>query len=467
MKKILSLIVSMILCIGVNAQTSLTEAVDFTTVDYNGNEIHLFEILEDGQYVLLHFNTRTNEETPTVTPPLVEAYNALGCNQHDVFFMCVSPNGTANTTQTWINDYGIEYPMIHAETPENFDSGLDIWQMYSCAFPTTVLIAPDKSIALDDIYPIETKENVIDALAEFGIEEHECGEVVETLPEVEIEITEVTTTTVEAAFTPNEACASYFILLGIEAEMQQWVAMMGVSLEQLVEQWSIARSGASTHEWTEQIPNTEYTIYVLPKDAEGNNGELNTLKVKTEQMGGAGVSVIDLDVKVLTKTSVFVTATPNAETSEYHYILIEKAYAEEVGQDSTMAILHADPYALYEIDEWEWVDLTPETDFYAIAQGKNASGEWGEITIVEFTTTVEGCEEIVVNYSVVYPNPASDYVKINSEIEGEVNIYDMTGRCVRSVSVSDVSSATINIEDLNEGVYFINFNGKVEKLVIE
>ena len=43
----------------------------------------------------------------------------------------------------------------------------------------------------------------------------------------------------------------------------------------------------------------------------------------------------------------------------------------------------------------------------------------------------------------------------------------MTGRCVKSVYAEDVSDATINVEDLDKGVYFIEINGKVEKLVIE
>jgi len=43
----------------------------------------------------------------------------------------------------------------------------------------------------------------------------------------------------------------------------------------------------------------------------------------------------------------------------------------------------------------------------------------------------------------------------------------MTGRCVKNVVVSDMSNATINVEDLNQGVYFMNINGVIEKLVIE
>jgi hypothetical protein len=238
--------------------------------------------------------------------------------------------------------------------------------------------------------------------------------------------------------------------------MEMWAAAFGVTLEQLVEQWSIERTGPSTNLWDELIPNTEYTIFVLSKDAAGENIQLDKQKVTTEVLGGEGVSVIDLDVKVISNTSVFVTATPNEETAEYHYILIEKSYADSIGADSTMQILHADPYALYGIDEWEWIDLNAETEFFAIAQGKNAKGEWGEITKVEFKTTTESVAELDANFN-VYPNPVNDklYIETDAEIE-EAVIYDIYGR-VQNLRNSETQKLrnSIDVTNLNSGVYFV------------
>ena len=461
MKKLLSIIIAVMFSIGLNAQTSVTEAPDFTTTDYFGNEINLYEILEGGQHVLLHFNTRTNEATPTVTPPLVEAYKKLGCNQHDVFFIGIVPNGTSNITKKYVEEYGIEFPMIHNTDESNglegdaFDITRILYQVWE--YPTTLLIAPDKSIVLQDISPLKEAADVITALTPFGIQEYECGEENEELtPVVDIKVTEVTTTSVDVSFTPTAECASYYILLDTEASMEMWAAAFGMTLEQLVEQWSIERTGASTNLWDELIPNTEYTIFVLSKNAEGENIQLDKQKVTTEVLGGEGVSVIDLQVKVLSNTSVFVTATPNEETAEYHYILIEKAYADSIGADSTMQILHADPYALYDIDEWEWIDLNAETEFFAIAQGKNAKGEWGEITKVEFKTTTESVAELDVNFN-VYPNPVNDklYVETDAEIE-EVIIYDIYGR-VQNLRNSETQKLrnSIDVTNLNSGVYFV------------
>ncbi len=467
--------------LGLNAQTELTQAPDFTTTDYFGNEINLYEILEGGQHVLLHFNTRTNEATPEVTPPLVEAYKKLGCNQHDVFFIGVVPNGTSNITKKYVEEYGIEFPMIHNTDESNgmegdaFDITRVLYQVWE--YPTTLLIAPDKSIALQDISPMKEASDIISALTPFGIEEYECGNDDEENPEeqnpmVEITVTDVTTTTVDVSFTPAGECASYYILLDTESSMEQWTMVFGVTLEQLIEEWSIERQGPSTHLWNELIPNTEYTIFVLSKDIEGENIQIDRQKVTTEVLGGNGVSVIDLQVEVLTNTSVFVTATPNEETAEYHYILIEKSYADSIGADSTMKIIHTDPYALYDIDRWEWVDLHENTEFYAIAQGKNAQGEWGEITKVEFVTTTEGNIELVEDNFNIYPNPVNDRLYIETEVEvEEVVVYTITGVVVgQQTTVNGQQTSSIDVSNLNSGIYFVKVvteNGEVVKRFVK
>ena len=479
MKKLLSILIALMFSLGLNAQTELTQAPDFTTTDYFGNEINLYEILEGGQHVLLHFNTRTNEATPEVTPPLVEAYKKLGCNQHDVFFIGVVPNGTSNITKKYVEEYGIEFPMIHNTDESNgmegdaFDITRVLYQVWE--YPTTLLIAPDKSIALQDISPMKEASDIISALTPFGIKEYECGNDEEENPEeqtpmVEITVTDVTTTTVDVSFTPAGECASYYILLDTESSMEQWTMVFGVTLEQLIEEWSIERQGPSTHLWNELIPNTEYTIFVLSKDIEGENIQIDRQKVTTEVLGGNGVSVIDLQVEVLTNTSVFVTATPNEETAEYHYILIEKSYADSIGSDSTMKIIHTDPYALYDIDRWEWIDLHENTEFYAIAQGKNAQGEWGEITKVEFVTTTEGNIELVEDNFNIYPNPVNDRLYIETQtLTQTIEIYDVYGRRQELSAISGQQSA-INVANLNSGIYFVKVvteNGEVVKRFVK
>jgi len=101
-------------------------------------------------------------------------------------------------------------------------------------------------------------------------------------------------------------------------------------------------------------------------------------------------------------------------------------------------------------------------NIWPITSGQNLIDE------LEDAMATIGVAESNENIFNIYPNPASDYVKINSDVNfvKEVNIFDMTGRCIKSTIINDANT-TINIEDLNQGVYFININGKVEKLIVE
>ncbi len=182
MKKLFILFFALVLSIGVKAQTPLTQAVDFSTIDHNGNEINLFEILDRGQYVLIYFFYTSSFPDQNAIPKVVDAYYALGCNQHDVFFMEISPTDHNNEPyffiDNWIETYGVEFPTIY-QTSGGTHSGADINNMYQIqGYPTMVLIAPDRQIVLQDIWPIESTQTIIDALTPFGIEEHGANHVI-------------------------------------------------------------------------------------------------------------------------------------------------------------------------------------------------------------------------------------------------------------------------------------------------
>ena len=85
------------------------------------------------------------------------------------------------------------------------------------------------------------------------------------------------------------------------------------------------------------------------------------------------------------------------------------------------------------------------------------------------TTGVVGNYE---NRFEIHPNPATTTIFIEGALNdnAQVSIIDLTGRCVKEVVISNTVSS-INIEDLESGVYFIsvkqNENNYVEKLVIK
>lgn len=69
----------------------------------------------------------------------------------------------------------------------------------------------------------------------------------------------------------------------------------------------------------------------------------------------------------------------------------------------------------------------------------------------------------------IYPNPASDFIKVTSEIDiSRIDIYSYSGALIKQINVSG-SNAVINISDLNAGIYFVQvkdaLGAKMERIV--
>ncbi len=67
----------------------------------------------------------------------------------------------------------------------------------------------------------------------------------------------------------------------------------------------------------------------------------------------------------------------------------------------------------------------------------------------------------------IYPNPAKNYIKINSETEinGKITITNQLGQVVEIVDING-NNATIKTDNLKPGVYFINILNKKEMVLI-
>ena len=84
MKKVFTLILALAFGFGLKAQCPYTEAIDFTATDCHGTEVHLFDILDGGQAVLIDFFFTTCGPCQQATPKIAQSYTAMGCNMYDV-----------------------------------------------------------------------------------------------------------------------------------------------------------------------------------------------------------------------------------------------------------------------------------------------------------------------------------------------------------------------------------------------
>ena len=172
MKKALLLLIALAFGFGLKAQCPYTQAMDFTATDIHGTEVHLFDILDGGQAVLIDFFFTTCGPCQQACPKIVESYTAFGCNMHDVFFMEIDTGDSDAACLNWVNTYGVEYPTI-----SGVGGGTNICSQYGINYyPTVILIMPDHSIVIQDLYPIPNAQTVITQLEAHGLQQHDCDE---------------------------------------------------------------------------------------------------------------------------------------------------------------------------------------------------------------------------------------------------------------------------------------------------
>ena len=147
------------------------DAPDFVAVDCNGNEVHLYDILDSGQYVFVDFFHYTCGPCRELMPFVEESYYYYGCNDKDVFYMEISSDN-ASLCMQWIEEFDVEYPTISKE-----DGGGEIRSVYRIpGDPFFMLIAPDRSIVLSSWYNFDFDDfqSIVDAFAPFDIQVYQC-----------------------------------------------------------------------------------------------------------------------------------------------------------------------------------------------------------------------------------------------------------------------------------------------------
>lgn len=180
MKKFLqlSLILGSLLMIKpLHSQTPLTEAVDFEVTDIEGNNIHLFDLLDnEGKYVLIDFFFTTCGPCQDAVPKISEAYAYFGCGEFDVEFIAMDYGDTDEECIAFDEEFGVAYPTVSGIE----GGGTQVCLDYEIPlFPTVILIAPDHSIVEQYIWPIPVAQVVISALENHGINANECSLIAE------------------------------------------------------------------------------------------------------------------------------------------------------------------------------------------------------------------------------------------------------------------------------------------------
>ncbi len=104
------------------------------------------------------------------------------------------------------------------------------------------------------------------------------------------------------------------------------------------------------------------------------------------------------------------------------------------------------------------IDVESNTDYSVYATTVDNSGNESENSeTLTFHVGLVNVNEISAFNVRVYPNPASSVIYVETELSGEATatITDLSGRLVNRFNISDVQSTSINIDNLNSGMYFL------------
>ncbi len=184
-----TLVLVWLLLLGVafaNAQTTLTTAVDFTVTDTYGGTHNLFDLLNAGKHVCVDFFFTTCGPCQATCGYFKESYTNYGCNTEDVFFISVD---LGNTDAQCI-DYELTFLGGNAGFPTI--SGIEgggnaVVNAYGVtAFPTYILIAPNRAILEGDMWPIGSAADFDAYFNAHGLTQKACATVAVTAADLEV-----------------------------------------------------------------------------------------------------------------------------------------------------------------------------------------------------------------------------------------------------------------------------------------
>jgi len=240
---------------GIKAQCPLTEAVDFTATDVHGHTWNLFELLDSGQYVLIDFFFCSCGPCQDAAPKINESYVYFGCNSGDVNYFAIDTGDDDAACILFDETFGVEYPTISGVE----GGGTQICNDYQIPlYPTVILIAPDRTILEQDIWPIPSAQTIIDALEAHGLEEHDCP------PPIGIEEPIAGLASISSVY-PNPAGSNARIVISSEEAMSAGVEVYNaIGIKVLEIQQTDLVPGENTIEFSvADLPTGTYFIRVL------------------------------------------------------------------------------------------------------------------------------------------------------------------------------------------------------------
>lgn len=233
-------------------------------------------------------------------------------------------------------------------------------------------------------------------------------------PVVDVTVSNITDTSFEATLTPNDDCTRFCFALYPAGELESmyefYGSQMGASsVEDFLANYLCYTSYDTSY--SELFSGLErgrsYDICVVPFDRDGAMCPLQKTTVTTGgAVEGSAVVKVELDeyammlvpnpdnmLETINLPHQAFMFTPNEATVKWRAEAYTKEEFEAIGLEAAKAQVKTDPEIGVPDDMWfrygkrtqRW-QFDPGTSGYVLVAGKNAKGEWGEVSMLEFTT---------------------------------------------------------------------------------
>ena len=113
-----------------------------------------------------------------------------------------------------------------------------------------------------------------------------------------------------------------------------------------------------------------------------------------------------------------------------------------------------------DVKDYEFLhrNLTSSIHYYRLKQ-VDFDGKFEYSSVISINRQIS--EDLFLE---VYPNPVNEYLTINTNYQGSVEVFNVSGQIVRSLNITNQSNV-LNINDLEGGIYFIKIGHEVRRII--
>lgn len=205
----------------------------------------------------------------------------------------------------------------------------------------------------------------------------------------------------------------------------------------------------TTYHFTGLFPYIEYQIGIEAVAMDGTLSEKVFINSKTiDETPPTPPQNLTGTTTKYTMTLIWNASTDNVEVTEYHIYL----------NGERQKRVYATTYTLEGLD--------PQTSYKVEVEARDEAGNRSEKATITLITRKEdtGLENTDKKLFLAYPNPAKDYIYIQTIWEESVDIYDLQGIKVRSVNLP-IGLNKIDITLLPKGKYILIHNNLTEFII--